>query len=281
MMDIQDFNPRKHLPPNILIQPLIHCAGNLNMAIESAISESMRKLVLPSIRMGQENPNVPPASLFPVTSRRVFTEQFIAEGRALYDQHLQRYRANQYIALAIDAGKLGHANYLDILITNAYIDAPPLIHKAVSHFAGTTEAYVHEICGSISELERDGFAITGIVSDNLRVQVSAIEAVQEEKNHTFIHVPCGCHCLALAILDLCTQNDALAQAVAHIEAFSQLMTTRAILSKLKCSFPTRCMTRWTNLFDISAWIIEHMTDYPSSLKIQPHILSNPSNRPKP
>jgi hypothetical protein len=158
----------------------------------------------------------------------------------------------------VDAGKIGHVNYLDIHITNAFIMSPPHIFKAISHFAGNLMSYKQEISAAISELQLDGFAVSGIVSDNLRVQVSAIEDVKAENGDTFVHVPCGCHCLALAIKDLCPQNSIIARAVAHIEEFSVLLTSKPILAQLKCSCPSRCMTRWRNLFDISAWIVDHM-----------------------
>jgi hypothetical protein len=36
-----------------------------------------------------------------------------------------------------------------------------------------------------------------------------------------------------------------------------MLNTKQMLARLKRSCPTRCMTRWTNIFDIAAWIIRH------------------------
>jgi hypothetical protein len=77
MMDMLDFSPPRHLSRAILMESLIQCARNLNLAIEATLSQTMRQLVLTSIRIGQESPNVPPIALFPAASRSVFNEQFI------------------------------------------------------------------------------------------------------------------------------------------------------------------------------------------------------------
>jgi hypothetical protein len=198
---------------------LIEFVGKQNLSMESAVSKPLRSLILTSISVGQENPGVTPESLFPEMSRRALTAHFIDEGRKLYDFHLARYRSVHFIALAIDAGKLGHNNYLDILITNSYLDAPPLIFKAISNFKGDINGYRDEIKNAITEVETDGFAVAGIVSDNLRVQIKAITEVQEENANSFLHIPCGCHCLALGIKDFCSQNPRIEQAVHSIELF--------------------------------------------------------------
>jgi hypothetical protein len=103
---------------------LISITGKTNLSLEAASSQTLRNMILTAIRVGQENPTVEPGSLFPMTSRRVLTAQFIDADRRLYDYHLGHYRAHHFIALAIDAGKLGRCYYLDILITNAFLDAP-------------------------------------------------------------------------------------------------------------------------------------------------------------
>lgn len=246
------------LPKAAIQKSIFQFAGKANLSMDLTASSSMRSVVLTSIRVGQENPTIKPDTLYPITSRRVMTLRFIDAGRQLYNVHLQQYKEQRYIALAIDAGKLGRTNYLDILITNAFLDAPPLIQKAIRHFAGDFPSYHNEISTTITELEADGFVVGGIVSDNLRVQVKAISQVQVEKKNKFLHIPCGCHCLSLAIKDLCDDNRAISRAVSVLHDFSILLNTKPVLALLKCSCPSRCLTRWTNIYDIAAWIVSHL-----------------------
>jgi hypothetical protein len=246
------------LPKIQIQQSLLEFGGRFNLSMESVASPAMRNLILTTIREGLEHPNIDAASLYPMTSRRILTTRFIDAVRRLYDHYLREYRAQRYIALSVDGGKLGSSNYLDILITNAYIDAPPLIHKAIRHFRGDFPSYHNEILGAINELEADGFVVSGIVSDNLRVQISAISTVQSDKMNKVIHIPCGCHCLSLAISDFIKQNHVLSQADSCLEAFTKLLNSKPVLSKLKCSCPSRCFTRWTNIYDIADWIVTHI-----------------------
>ena len=109
---------------------------------------------------------------------------------------------------------------------------------------------------SIDELKKEGFIIAGIVSDNLRVQVSSIHEVIEEKGF-FFHIACGNHCIHNAIKDACLENEMLGAMVKELENFTNFMNRKDVLSQLQLAIPKRCLTRWTNVFDIAHYIVLH------------------------
>ena len=75
---------------------------------------------------------------------------------------------------------------------------------------------------------------------------------QKTIGNTFIKVPCSCHCLNLAINDF---MDSLENANKCIETFSIVFSSRPVTSRLKLSCPKRCLTRWSNIFEICSFIV--------------------------
>ena len=94
-----------------------------------------------------------------------------------FDLYIAEYRKYGIIALAVDAGKLGSVNYLDILICNAYSKLKPVIFRAFQNFKGDQFNYQGKIKKAITDVNNYGLEIAIIVSDGLRVQHSAIELV--------------------------------------------------------------------------------------------------------
>jgi hypothetical protein len=207
----------------------------MNIDIDSALSASMRKLIMSAVRVGQENPNIDPLSLCHVTSRPIITCEFISESQILYDDHFGHYRAKKYITSAVDVVEPGQTNYLDILITNALIDAHSIVRMMIRHFSGDSSSYKEMISCSFMELETDCFVIAGIVTYSLRVQVSIIGGVQSPKPNRFVHILCECHCFTLTIKDLTMENETINRAIWCFEAFSKLL--KASQNKItNCSY---------------------------------------------
>jgi hypothetical protein len=132
-------HPWAHLPNSTIEKVLIQLTRKSNLSIDSSVSKPMHNLILNSIREGQKHINVNIFSLYQAISRCILIEHMIIEGRTLYYHNLARYHTYQNIVLMIDVGKLGHINYLYILIANILFSGPPLIYKAIRHFSGTME----------------------------------------------------------------------------------------------------------------------------------------------
>ena len=162
----------------------------------------------------------------------------------------------EYNSLAIDAGKEGSKNYLDILLTNALVPEKPLLYEAIELYDGSFDSYYNAISETILNLSTQNIKVSGIVCDNLRVQSSAIEKVISDYGKTFIKVPCSCHTIQLSINDL-FKEPKMSDSLSCIETFSHIFNSMSISSRLKTSFPKRCITRWSNVFDIYSYIISH------------------------
>jgi hypothetical protein len=76
----------------------------------------------------------------------------------------------------------------------------------------------------------------------------------------FVQIPCGCHCLALAIKDLRSNNEMMNRAMILLEIFSVLLNTNPILAILKGSGHSRCLTRCTNIYNIAALVVSHLDE---------------------
>jgi hypothetical protein len=112
------------LPKNSLRSALLNVAGKENLSLYTAAGKPLHDLILKSIIIGQQNPDVDPETLFPPYSRKTLTAEFIQMGQKLYLKFLKQYLFHKNIALSIDAGKLGSSSYFDILITNAFLNLP-------------------------------------------------------------------------------------------------------------------------------------------------------------
>ena len=246
-------------PGDILISSLTAFAGKYNLSLEAAVSNALLKIMEQSFIIGQQNPDATPEEIFPALSRRKFTRHFIQAGKSAFDEIIGKYQEFKYAAISIDAGKVGFKNYLDIVLCNALSNLKPIIYKAYQNFRGDTSQYVSKIKTVISEIEANNIEVIGIVADNLRVQTSAIDKVIESRPKLF-HFSCGPHSVHNALKDFFS-NDDLAKHIKIIEAFTIIMNKKDILSKIKLSTPKRCLTRWTNLFDICFFVMDHISQF--------------------
>ena len=98
------------------------------------------------------NPEGKTSSLFSQMSRNNFSTQFMELGNKIYNENLQNYMNYEYNSLAIDAGKEGNKNYLDILLTIALVQEKPLLHEAIELFDGSFDSYYNAISDTILKL---------------------------------------------------------------------------------------------------------------------------------
>ncbi|EAY21889.1 hypothetical protein TVAG_249490 [Trichomonas vaginalis G3] len=205
------------------------------------------------IKTGQMNPKANPEDLYKPLSRTQFTKHFIQKGMERYDEFLEMYKETQYVALAVDAGKEGSHNYFDMIIANPFSELPPLVYNSVKDFKGDMISYEEELRSVLNQLISEGFIVTGIVSDNLRVQVSAIEKVLKDFG-CIVHIPCGCHTLELALKDA-EETEIINEGKYDLEWFSRMFNRKHAHAALEVAPPKRCATRWSNLFAIAEWIV--------------------------
>ena len=99
---------------------------------------------------------------------------------------------------------------------------------------------------AIVQLHEEGFVVTGIVSDDLRVQVDSILEISRE-DHFLFHISCGNHSIHNAIRDAFESNAELGTMLNNLEKFTTLMNRKDILSKIQTAVPKRCINRWTKV----------------------------------
>ena len=245
---------------DILTKALAALTGKQCLSIRTSTSPYMSDLLRTAIRLGQQFPDIDPDDLLPSMNRKSFTINLIIKGKELYNQIFVIYKEYKFAALAVDAGKIGSINYFDIMICNALIDAKPLIFKAYQHFKGDSAAYTDRMKDAITTLKEDGVIVTGIVGDNLRVQTTSIANVRKDYPSLF-HINCGAHLLHNGVGDGFKADSELEHMLDSLEVFCSFMNSKPVLACFKLSTPTRCLTRWTNVFDIAFHVAKHYDAY--------------------
>ena len=251
----------KDEPKTVLSDQLARFTGKFNLPLESVVSNSMKKVLLTTIKLAREFPAIPAEQLLPSLNRKSFTKTLIQSGLSIYKDIIEQYKKLKYISISVDAGKLGPHNYFDVLLCNALIELKPIIFRAFSHFHGNSFDYIEKLSQVIENLKSIGFTIAGIVSDNLRVQCSSISIVIAQNDPQFFHIRCSAHSLHLGIDDAFRSDPALKSLLNSLSNFCIFMNHKDVLSKIKMSTPKRCLTRWTNIFDICSFIMKHYGKY--------------------
>ena len=248
------------LTTDSLTKKLAVFSGKYNISLEASVSNSMKKLLVAAFTLGQQHPTANPQDIIPSLNRKTFTKQLISEGVELFDEIIEKYKQYRFAALAIDAGKLGTKNYLDILLCNALIEIRPILYQSYVNFRGNQESYVAKLKDTITKVKEHGLIVSGTVCDALRVQNSAINEILEE-NNDFFHFYCGAHSLHNALKDAFRDDGELDHFVSVVETFTILLNKKDVLSQIKLSTPKRCITRWTNMYDICVFVMNHYEKY--------------------
>lgn len=241
---------------NQILKHHITFVGKSNISMASAVSPELFALIHSAISVGQQNTTITPANLYPQISRNTFTKRFIEQGLDKYHTMTNNFKKYKYNSLSIDAGKEGSKNYLDIILTNAIIPLKPILFQAIQLFDGSYNSYYRAIRDAILTLSACNICITGIVCDGLRVQKKAVDDLKSFFNGSFVRIPCSCHCLQLSIKDFLA-HELLDDALKCIEVFSSTFNSKPVSSKFKLVCPSRCLTRWNNIFDICEFIIRN------------------------
>lgn len=107
-----------------------------------------------------------------------------------------------------------------------------------------------------NESKKNNILPTGVVVDNLRVQWAALKNALSQSDD-LVGIPCGCHTLNLCLTKVREVDGHFNMHCTNIEEFSQTFNKKSVHQEFELSCPTVCKTRWTNIFDISRWIVCH------------------------
>ena len=134
---------------------------------------------------GQLNPKKEFSSIYPLISRKTFSNNFIINSDLIKSKILKKFIG--FASLAIDGGKVGNNSILNYIIINPLKPLKPLLFDGVNNFQGDSESYKSIVSRIIEELDNLGIIISGIVTDNLKVQVIALDhrderSIQQNSN---------------------------------------------------------------------------------------------------
>ena len=170
-----------------------------------------------------------------------------------------------FASLAIDGGKVGNDSILNCIIINPLKTLKPLLFDGVYHFTGDSESYKNIVSRIIEELGNIGIIITGIVTDNLRAQVIALDHRDErsiQRNSdiralkTVLRIPCQCHVVSLAFNDL--KSTIFLDGVERtLQIVIKSFRSKKFKKWIGAICPKICPTRWTNIFDILNFFLKH------------------------
>lgn len=268
--------PEKTNPFKNLSQSVNKFTATANLSFKQVTSKDFREVILSAISLGQENHSADPEMLFPKVSRKSFTAKWNEECEKLFARQLKEYSKQAGSALAIDAGKHKSRPYLLVIITNILISTPPLLLKSIKYFGGKSIDYKTVMTEVITDLMKDGIKISGIITDNLRSQTSAVNhrmpnsfqnsPYRPKYIKSVIWISCACHSLALAINDMIKKNEEFSTAYDNLSAAVSFLRTKNIINVLEAICPAICPTRWTGIFDIASWIINYNKPIIDALK---------------
>ena len=68
---------------------------------------------------------------------------------------------------------------------------------------------------------------------------------------------CACHSLALAINDVLKTADEFAKSYNNLSLAVKFLSTKNLINFIEVNCPPLSPTRWTGIFDVAYWIINH------------------------
>ena len=238
-----------------------------NISFSQITSKSFNEVITSAIEVGQRNPGTNPSELYAQVSRKTFTKQWNKESDDLFGQQLQEYAKEAGSALAIDGGKHKSISYLLVIITNIFSSVQPLLVRSIQFFGGKTIDYKTAMTEVVTDLKKQGIKISGIVTDNLRTQTSAVNhhistSFQNEPGappyiRDIIWISCACHSLALAINDVLKTVDEFSEAFNNLSLAVKFLRAKNVINLIEATCPPLNPTRWTGIFDVAYWIISH------------------------
>jgi len=238
--------------------------GKKNISISTSVSDEFYNLLREFYLKGQNNPQIVFETIYPKISRTTFTKRFIMYSESLKKECLKGFCG--YACLAVDGGKVGPNSILNCILINPFKNLTPLLYEGIRNFGGNYDSYVKELTRIIKELEIQRIIVTGVVTDNLKVQVMALDhrcerSVQQLSNNSIvksiIRIPCQCHVISLALKDL-KDTVFLENVEDNLKTVIKSFRSKKFKKWIKCICPKLCPTRWTNMYDVLFFMVKNM-----------------------
>lgn len=256
--------------------------GSSEISINSFLTNETYSFLKFIYNFGQNNPSKSFEEICPILSRKTLTKKLINYSNLLKNDIISKFSG--YSSLCIDAGKVGHENVLNIVLVKANVpELKPFLFETIYGFRGDYESYKSQIVKTIKTLEQNKIFISSIVSDNLPVQIKAVddEHFWSFQNQTEdyslkknFRVSCLCHTLNLALKDVFLKEP-FCHHINLLDNIIPFFRSKLIKRVIGSICPNRCLSRWLNLFEIFNWGFIHRGRIISIIKT-----SNPIIREK-
>jgi hypothetical protein len=147
-----------------------------HLSFSQSVSESFFDLIWTAIGVGRKHRFIPENSLFPKVSRQTLSKMVHIYGKQLREILLNNLKSAR-VGVVLDAGKIGEQKYVSILLCRPRISSP-ILYKL---YDGETNKKGYALLGAkiIDELKERGITVTSFVTDGLKYQVSALNAVDK------------------------------------------------------------------------------------------------------
>ena len=251
---------KKIEPINDIEEKLFLLVGKSNLSIKTAASNELYSLLASTFKLGQLKKDQGFQNVFSKICRTTFTNHFIEYSKNIKTNRILKFRGIS--ALCVDSGKIGGTSILNIVLINVNkTEEKPILFKSIWNFVGCFESYKKEIFEAIIELKKYNIEISGLVTDNLPVQVkvldhrnvsSLINNCEDKIISNLIRVPCQCHTINLALNDWLS-DEKRSDLVPIVKVICNLFRKKQFKNIFYTKLMPFCPTRWTNLFEIINW----------------------------
>jgi hypothetical protein len=264
-VSIEDYmkQPEERDPRIDLDESLYNLCAHCELSFSLMVSSELNTVIQAAVRLGQNNSGYNPRDIFSTQSRNTFRKRFMEMEKGISSEVLGRYREFGCAAIAMDAGSIKSRPMLTINLVNACLSARtgigPFLLSIVTDFEGTKESYRDALLEAVQEMERLDIRLTGLVGDNLSVQLGAMtdfarSAMETPEMPGVVICPCACHTLALAFNDTVKESKYMAGVYRSLKAVSELLRSKPVASRLSIICPSFCQTRWNHAFYIAEFI---------------------------
>ena len=196
-------------------------------------------------------------------------------GGDYFSAFIQQFQG-KFASFLIDAGKINQHSMLVFVLYRQHIT--PIIYDFIYDFDSSYENYREAAHDIILKAKKDNITITGIVTDNLPVQLMALSQENEasfqniyEDAEATIHLRCCNHLLNLSFKDWMKQDNSLTIFEEKSRLITNLFRKKEYAKFLVHKIPTTCPTRWSSHFQILEYLIKNFREL---LKIFLHPHSN-------
>ena len=260
---IQVSKPSKAGSSDELVRALASAVGEVNVSLESMLSEPIRKLIQVAFEIGQANEG-PFDSVIKMPTRRVLRATMIDEANKVDAGKLDQYRQSLFVSLSVDEGTTFKKAYLNFVLHDVANKKNEYFAKSIIMSGKTTENYVVSIHFGLAYCQKKELNVSSIVMDGSKAQAKAF-AHSYSRSLRNIHFtteiakkvitfPCACHLINNAYKRLLKTNAKARKLVDKCRKIGKTLNETA--SSLP-SCPRFVSTRWVYDYDIVKYVLQH------------------------